>query len=161
MQIPFVACRSPFLFLTLDTLFCRLFADFLFYAAFQVFSLWAAPRTRDKFMFVNSGWGSKPLSHLLSLYPSGHICTEVGPRCTRLAPSHAHNPPGMRATCSDDVGMPKGACGAGRRGACPRQAHGGSCRWQGLGHEATRQADKERLDDDVAMPPPAVPLLLC
>ena len=73
-----VLLLPPFLYLTLDTLFCLLFADFLFYAAFQVFSLWAAPRTRDKFMFVNSGWGSKPLSHLLALYPSGHICTEVG-----------------------------------------------------------------------------------
>eukprot|EP00802_Teleaulax_amphioxeia_P019002 Tamp_19218.p1 GENE.Tamp_19218~~Tamp_19218.p1 ORF type:complete len:339 (-),score=54.56 Tamp_19218:136-1152(-) len=53
-------------------------ADLLFLAAFKIFSLWAAPKTRDKFMFLNAGWGTRPMEHLFTLYPRTSICPEWG-----------------------------------------------------------------------------------
>ena len=59
-------------------------ANLVFLAAFKIFSLWVAPRTRDKFVFLNAGWGTRPLSHLQTWFPAKSLPPEWGGTGPRL-----------------------------------------------------------------------------
>jgi len=53
-------------------------SNWLFYAAFRVFSMWMHPHTREKVVFVESGWGSRPMSALKEWFGETSLPVEFG-----------------------------------------------------------------------------------
>jgi len=68
-------------------LMCRvvvLRSNWLFSAAFRVFSLWMHKRSREKFVFVGGGWMNPPIQKLLDWYSPEELPEEFGGSGWRL-----------------------------------------------------------------------------
>jgi hypothetical protein len=94
-------------------------------------------------MFVNSGWGTKPLSHLLTLYSPDHTCTEVRlPQAIQMQPTSLPtsllSPSPCRAQRRDVGGMRYQNWQAQSR--CERQA---CCTLAGTQARAERQTGRK------------------
>eukprot|EP00932_Pfiesteria_piscicida_P020306 SRR837773.7112.p1 GENE.SRR837773.7112~~SRR837773.7112.p1 ORF type:complete len:353 (-),score=48.92 SRR837773.7112:30-1088(-) len=64
-------------------------SNWLFAAAFRIFSLWVHKRSREKFIFVEGGgWGSLPLEALQRWYSSEQLPEEFGGTGWRLDGDH-------------------------------------------------------------------------
>lgn len=91
-------------------------SNWLFGAAFRIFSMWMHKRSRDKFMFVQGGWGTPPMEALKQWYSQEELPEEFGGAGWRLDGDGF-----IRSAIGAYDAEPFDASG-GRRGPLPRYA---------------------------------------
>lgn len=94
-------------------------SNWLFGAAFRVFSLWVHRRTREKFVFVGGGWTNPPVRKLLEWYAPEELPAEWGGTGWRLD-GDAFIAAGVKALDTDPA-LPQGCWESGFAGLDERE----------------------------------------